>query len=196
MFFFCYYCLLMAVLFCAFLLALVPSATPDKPAVPSRFIHMEVLSLNALYDRSSPNFTTPRMFAIRALKFSCSLDRVRFGLAPVEAGAFMSAGSQPVGLTTLLPVYLGCDLYRNPKKTLLCYSMVPDVYLEGTWFALPMDASPPCLRFTVNAEVEYFGLGAGFEAGYLVANQKNVGLVQVLGAGFRIRALVGNFGLR
>jgi hypothetical protein len=184
------------VLLYAVLLALSPPATPGKQAVPSRFIHMEVLSLDALYDPSSPNFTTPRLFAIRVLKFSCSLDRVRFGLAPVEAGAFMSAGTQPVGLTTLLPVYVGYDLYRNPKKTLLCYSMVPDIYVEGTWFALPMDADQPCLRFMVNAEVEYFGLGAGLEAGYLVANQKNVGLVQVLGAGFRIRALVGNFALR
>ena len=180
---------------CAVLLALSPLATPDVPAVPSRFIRMEILSLNALYDPSSPNITTPRLFAIRALKFSCSLSRVRFGLAAVEAGAFMRASAQPVGLTTLLPVYVGCDLYRNPKRTLLCYSMVPDIHVEGTWFPLSPDARQPCLRFMVNAEVEYLGMGAGLEVGYLLANQRNIGLVQVFGAGFRIRAIVASFGL-
>jgi len=52
------------------------------------------------------------------------------------------------------------------------------------------------MRFMVNAEVEYLGLGLGFEGGYLVANQRNVGLVQVFGAGFRIRAMVASFGLK
>ncbi|MBM3331393.1 hypothetical protein FJY68_06005 [candidate division WOR-3 bacterium] len=123
----------MRIVVLAGLLAAVVASAADAqtPAIPSRFIHMEVVSLNVLYDPSSPNFTTPRMFAIRALKLSCSLSRFRFGLAPMEAGAFMSAGTQPVGLTTFLPLYFGYDLYRNPKRTLLCYSMVPDIYVEG-----------------------------------------------------------------
>jgi hypothetical protein len=157
---------------------------------------MEVLSLEASYDASSPNFTTPRTFSFRGLKFSCLLSRVRFGLAAVESRAFMNPGSPTYGMAGFLPVYAGFDLYRNPKRTLLCYTMVPDIHVEGAWYPLLYAARQPCLRFTLNAEVEYYGIGAGLELGYAAMDQYNAGPIHVFGAGFRIRAITANFGLR
>ncbi len=181
----------------AVLLALVPLSAPLEPvarAVPNRFIHLEPASLGTIYDADAPNSTTPRVLSIRVLKLSCSLGRARFGFAPVEAGAFMGHGHPATGTGGALPLFLGFDLFRNPKRTLLCYSMVPDVYLEGAWFPIPVVPGQPLLRFTVNAEVEYYGLGIGLEAGYLTANEQDLGRVHIFGAGFRLRLLPGNFG--
>jgi len=163
-------------------------------AVPNRFIHLEPVSVGVLYDGTSPDFTTPRMFAARLLKFSCSLGRVRFGFAPVEAGAFMGSGDHPTGAGGFLPVYAGFDVYRNPKKTLLCYSMVPDVYIEGTWVPVLQVPGGTMLRLAAVGEIEYYGLGLGLEAGYLTADEQDVGRVHIFGAGFRLRLMTGNFG--
>ena len=181
----------------ALLLALVPLSAPLEPgarAVPNRFINLEPISLGILCDGTSPSPATPRLFLFRVLKLSCSLGRARFGLAPVEAGWLMGHGHPATGTGGVLPLFLGFDLYRNPKRTLLCWSMVPDIYVEGTWFPVLSIPGQPMLRLTAIGEVEYYGLGIGLEATYLTADEQDLGRVHIFGAGFRLRLLPGSIG--
>jgi hypothetical protein len=97
----------------------------------------------------------------------------------------------PGGLS-IAPIHIGYDIVFNPRKTAFFYGMVPSCYAEATFGAFPAYA-----KLAAAYDIDYYGIGAGFEVG--VVDWNNVrpwpGFHPQLYAALKLRLLDAAFRL-
>jgi hypothetical protein len=155
------------VLFAACLLAAAPALAaglfggpPEPGQMPSRFVRMDGLDMGFVGTSGWPGYSG------KLGKVTCKLGRVRFGMTVVESYAETDLGSGGAG--QFLPVQVGYTLWSWPRKTWFFYGAVPDIYAEAGVGVLDLEFNfRTLLRMSVCCDVDYYGLGAGLEAGWL-----------------------------
>ena len=163
-----------SLLLAACLLAAAPAVAtglfggpPEPGKMPSRFIRFELASIGP----------GPGYIMIRALKASCVLGQFRFGLAALDNAGLTEEDLWWITATPfddmLVPVHVGYTLWSRPVRSPLpasvrTYGVVPDVYVEASGSLLSSDARfRPTARAALCCEIDYSGVGAGAEAGFM-----------------------------
>jgi hypothetical protein len=171
-------------LFAACLLAAVPAfgKSPESGKMSSRFVRVEGAAAGGLFETGEAR---PALSG-RIARVTCVLGRVRAGLGYLDAiGRPMSWGEQ-----MLWPVHVGVTIWSCPKRTWQVYGMVPEVYAEAVvslW-------SPPVARYEYHpnarlvlcCDIDYYGVGARAELGYMVGRSAVYAGIQVRAPTFGI----------
>jgi hypothetical protein len=154
------------ILIAACLLAAMPAlgaglfgGPPEPGKMPSRFVRFEGLA-------DGPCFVNgPPLLMGRLAGVTVMLNRVRFGAALDEGYAEFDGWSGDM----MLPLHVGYTLLSRPKKTLLFYGAVPEIYAEASgslWGPMLAFEFEPALRVALCCDVDYGGVGARFEMGW------------------------------
>ena len=187
------------VLLAACLLAAVPAlgaglfgGPPEPGRMPSRFVRFDGMDAGLLFTQSGD-----QLQRLRLADVTCILGRVRFGVGLVEiVGTSLGADEPFAGM--LLPVHTGYTLWSKPVGMGFLYGVAPDVYLEagGGWFALHTPFDGPAVRLAICCDVDYYGLGVGFDAGALTLPPRysNSSREYALYACLRLRVLTFGIG--
>jgi hypothetical protein len=132
-------------------------AEPEE--MPSRFVRFDAADLGAV---AFPGRLSYPLICGALLKATCQWNRCRLGVAMAEAGVDPSDGTlgpAPVNMT--VPVYVGYDIWHNPKRTWIFYGAAPALYAEvGASFVYLVT-----IKTALACEVDYYGLGLRAEAG-------------------------------
>ena len=156
---------------------------PEPGKIPSRFIRIEGAAVGGLFETGGSQVA----LSGRIARVTCVLGAARVGFGYLDdIGRPMSWGEE-----MLWPVHIGFNIWSNPRPTRLAYGTVPDVYFE----AVVSMWSPPVARYehhpnsrlALCCDVDYYGVGARAEFGYMVGRG-------ALYAGVQFRALTFGIG--
>ncbi len=182
--------LVCVVLFAACLLAAAPATAavlfggpPGRGEIPTRFVRFELAAIGP---------AGCGLPAIRFAKLDCMLGSFRFGASVMDDYSWTDMWYAEM----MVPVHVGFTLLSNPKKTFLCYSMVPDLYVEVS--GSPFNALwrlQPAVRAALCADVDYYSLGAGAELGFMSIPRRWTPERRVTGPYFGLRLRVLTFGI-
>ena len=131
---------------------------------PTRFLRVEVLDAGAM--------ALPPAVHFRALRLDYEFSRWRIGVAALDLGNMFGPADFSSSLFGGFVVPdAGYLLYRQPKRTAFFYGMVPSVWAEAA-AVIPVwiNGLYPAARVDCRAEVDYYGVGFGAEAGLNAGN--------------------------
>jgi hypothetical protein len=124
----------------------------DKSSeMPQRFLKFDVADAGLTLAGDT------KLLCGRFLRMTYEQEHLRAGFAYAEGiGDFVGSDE---GLTMLLPVYVGANIWSLPRKTWFFYGAVPEVYSEvGMSFIYGIR-----VKAVVGCDVDYYGIGVRVE---------------------------------
>jgi hypothetical protein len=145
--------------------------------MPDRFVSCELLAVGGRSDFLYAYY--------RAIGADVSLGNLRLGTALVE-GFNLAAYA--------VPLHVGWNLLRRPRRTAFFYGMLPEAYADGAIYLFGIsptgDYHSATFRLAVCGGVDYYGVGARLSLGVLTWGS---GITPVID--LQARILTGSFGL-
>lgn len=128
--------------------------------MPGRFFRIDVLDAGPVFFGNS--YYPASGQGVVFLKATCQWNRFRFSAAYLDFVGDIGDGSAgPMPICMHWPVYVGYDLWHNPKKTWFFYGAVPDVYAEvGVSFDYKTT-----VKAALACDLDYYCIGLRLEAG-------------------------------
>jgi hypothetical protein len=144
-------------------------AQVDYGENPSRFLQLELLDVGLGYGYGQSEYETGYWHGAasvhaRVLKLMYADRGLRVGLSAIEL--YSSPIFDVIAYGTFLPVHVGYNLLMRPVPSWKLYGMYPSCYVEATAGLQPYVLEAPLYaRLALACDIDYFGPGAGIEAG-------------------------------
>lgn len=178
-----------AVLLCVASAAAAYALPPILQAEPRQAVGIELASLQSFHlgSNSLQYFYLPRMGGFRVARLTVSSGRLRAGVGAFE-GWFVFGGHDMAGMGGFAPLYLDLNLYRASRRNGSFYRYVPDVYLSTTFVPIPLGTKEPVIKAGATCDLDFYGVGVGFEASFVHGDVEYEGIINEFGIGIRLRA--------